>query len=212
MRSRSSTEMTRFSAARLLDRAEQAALAALFSWLLWRLLPEHGAALNIYSLALLISEGIVLLFVLTRHSTGNITSSPKEWVIAFGGTTAALLVEGSSDPFLPQLGLALLLIGLGVHLSAKLVLRRSFGVVAADRGVKISGPYNIVRHPMYLGYAVTHIGFFLAVPSVWNGLVYAVTWTLLLSRIMAEERMLMRNAQYQEYQTKVPHRLIPLVW
>jgi hypothetical protein len=36
--------------------------------------------------------------------------------------------------FLPQLGFCVILIGLILHLGAKLNLRRSFGIVPADRG------------------------------------------------------------------------------
>ncbi len=34
----------------------------------------------------------------------------------------------------------------------KVLLGLSFGVVAANRGVKIGGPYSFIRHPMYAGY------------------------------------------------------------
>ena len=63
--------------------------------------------------------------------------------------------------FLPQLGFCVILIGLILHLGAKLNLRRSFGIVPADRGVKTLGLYAFVRHPMYLGYMVAHVGFLL---------------------------------------------------
>ena len=61
---------------------------------------------------------------------------------------------------------AITISGFVLQLSAKLTLRRSFGVVAANRGVKASGPYRLVRHPMYAGYALTHVGFLLAGPNL----------------------------------------------
>ena len=48
-----------------------------------------------------------------------------------------------------RLGLsgAIMLIGLYVQISAKVILGRSFGLIAANRGIKVEGPYRIVRHP-----------------------------------------------------------------
>ena len=56
---------------------------------------------------------------------------------------------------------------------AKLVLGRAFGIVAANRGVKVLGPYCLVRPPMYAGYTLTQFGFLLAMPSRLNALFYA---------------------------------------
>ena len=123
-----------------------------------------------------------------------------------------LLVEIGSTSFLPVLGFALITFGWVIHLTAKLTLRRSFGVVAANRGVKTSGIYALVRHPMYLGYFISHVGLVLAVPSVWNLFIYGVTWTCLIARIKAEERVLAKEAEYQAYKAKVRYRLIPWAW
>ena len=43
-----------------------------------------------------------------------------------------------------------MLIGLYVQISGKLILGRSFGLIAANRGIKVAGPYRIVRHPSML--------------------------------------------------------------
>jgi protein-S-isoprenylcysteine O-methyltransferase Ste14 len=47
----------------------------------------------------------------------------------------------------------------------------------ANRGVVSSGLYRLVRHPIYMGYLITHAGFLLANPTVWNiGMLLAPTW------------------------------------
>ena len=46
----------------------------------------------------------------------------------------------------------------------KITLGRSFGVVPANRGVVVGGPYNFVRHPIYTGYLITHVAFLVANP------------------------------------------------
>lgn len=122
------------------------------------------------------------------------------------------MIAKGGDPIHGTVGVFLMWFGIYIHLGAKLSLRRSFGCVAADRGIKVQGLYTMVRHPMYFGYFTVHIGYLLIAPSWWNLAVYAVTWSLLVARIFAEERLLQRNPEYQEYSTHVRYRLIPLVF
>jgi protein-S-isoprenylcysteine O-methyltransferase Ste14 len=49
----------------------------------------------------------------------------------------------------------------------KLSLGRSFGLAPANRGV-VSTTYRFARHPIYLGYLITHLGFLVANPTGWN--------------------------------------------
>lgn len=200
------------SHARLLDRFEQVVLVALYALLVWRMTPPNLAEAPLYLLMVMGSEATLIVFSLLRRPTDQIIASPTEWAIAFVGTLAALLVENSSSTFMPGLGSALLIGGWVVHMAAKLSLRRSFGIVAADRGLKTNGLYAVVRHPMYMGYLLTHLGFFLAVPSLWNGLVYVVAWSCLVRRMYTEERVLSGNPAYGAYRAKVRYRLIPGLW
>ena len=110
---------------------------------------------------------------------------------------------------MPGLGVFLLILGLWVHLGAKLSLFRSFGVVAANRGVEVKGLYRIVRHPMYAGYFISHIGFLMCVPSLWNVVLYSICWGLLVLRIYAEEKLLLKSLDYQVYKKRVLYRVIP---
>lgn len=97
-------------------------------------------------------------------------------------------------------------------MGAKFSLLRSFGLVAADRGIKQRGLYAVVRHPMYAGYIMTHIGFLLIAPSWWNLAVYIAAWVLIIVRISAEERVLSANPQYRDYMTGVRYRFLPGVF
>ena len=67
--------------------------------------------------------------------------------------------------------------GLCVNISAKLFLNRSFGIVAANRGIKRGGPYRLVRHPMYFGSILTQVGFVLASFKLTTLALYLVAWT-----------------------------------
>ncbi|MEM9168959.1 MAG: methyltransferase [Pseudomonadota bacterium] len=198
--------------ARIADRLDQAVLVGLYVWLVARLAPDGIWPQHAYAAALLVSEGAVVLFVLLRRSAEAISLRPKDWTLALGGTGAALLVDAGGAPFLPGLGVPLIVIGFAVHVGAKFSLRRSFGIVPADRGVKAGGLYRLVRHPMYLGYMISHAGFFLSAPSYWNFAVYAVAWALLVARAGLEEDFLMRNPDYRAYAKAVRRRLVPGVY
>lgn len=204
--------MAMHNSRRLVDLAEQGILLALYCWLIARMLPEHFPPQNWVSLMLLVSEGVVVAFVLARSPTDRISVSPRDWVVAFAGTFAVLLVGKGGEPLLGPTGGLLLLVGFAIHFGAKLSLWRSFGVVPADRGIKTRGLYAVVRHPMYFGYVISHLGFFLAAPSYWNAVVYLCAWSLFVARILAEEKILSTNSEYRAYQKKVRYRLMPGVF
>src|SRR3954452_6784901 len=182
---------------RAADRIDQLIAAGFYAWLCFRLLPKSFPPQHFYPLMLLLSEGMILLFLLIRRSTEKISVDPRDWIVAFGCTVLPLLVVNAETVFVPQVGAAVMLIGFIVQVGAKLNLRRRFGIVPADRGLQILGLYAVVRHPMYLGYMITHIGFLLAAPSAWNATVYAIAWLLFIRRIFLEERFLSANPDYR---------------
>ena len=76
----------------------------------------------------------------------------------------------------------------------------------------MGGPYRIVRHPIYLGYFVTHVGFLLTNWSPRNFALYILIYFFQISRILSEERILSEDAAYREYRGRVRFRLIPGVF
>lgn len=195
-----------------LDLLEKTLALTLYAWMFFRLWPQEWSSSQSASAILLLSEGLVVLFLIIRNPSKSISYNLYDWIIAAGGTMTALLVANGGEPIFATGGTFLMLYGLIVHLGAKISLFRSFGLVAANRGVKTNGLYRLVRHPMYAGYMLTHIGFLLIHPSLWNFGVYIITWSFLIARIMAEEKLLSKDVQYKEYMAKVPWRLIPFVF
>ena len=98
--------------------------------------------------------------------------------------------------------------GVLLQIYAKWSLRRSFGLLPANRGVVVVGPYRVIRHPMYLGYLVTDIGFLAANFGVRNLAIVLVQWALQAVRIVKEEQLLSKDATYRDYMSRVCYRLI----
>ena len=117
---------------------------------------------------------------------------------------------GGGHPLAPDaVGYGLMAAGLLLNFYAKAALWRSFGLVAANRGVKSSGPYRMVRHPMYLGYTITQVGFCLLNPTWTNIGLYSSAFVLQILRLRAEEELLAKDPAYAEYMTHTRFRLIP---
>ena len=194
---------------RVADRIEQSVVSVLWAWLVYRAWPPGFTAEYASSVVLLISEGVVLLFLLLRRPTERISLKPWDWLIAAAGSFVPLLVTTNAPAFAPKFGTPLMLAGLIIHIGAKLSLNVSFGLVAANRGVKRRGFYRLVRHPMYAGYILGHIGFLLVRPTWWNAGLYSTQLVLLLLRIRAEERVLLADPSYRTFAEQVRYRLLP---
>ena len=91
-------------------------------------------------------------------------------------------------------------------------LRNRFSIVPEARGLVTAGPYELVRHPIYLGEITAGFGLVLPTLLTWHALVFAVFIGAQLARTHYEERMLRATyPQYEAYALKTP-RLIPFVF
>lgn len=85
--------------------------------------------------------------------------------------------------------------------------------VDSEQKVVTTGPYALVRHPMYFGVALLYIASPLALGSYWAILPALMIIPLLGARIRNEEEVLLRElVGYAEYRQKVKYRLLPGVW
>jgi protein-S-isoprenylcysteine O-methyltransferase Ste14 len=85
--------------------------------------------------------------------------------------------------------------------------------LAPDQKVISTGPYALVRHPMYSGALVMLAGMPIALGSWWGLLVMVAVMPALIWRLFDEEKFLARNLPgYIEYQNRVRYRLLPRLW
>ena len=201
----------------VLDTFERAAILLLFGSFLQALVVSIGTAIRcgqsvvIGDVMLLITETMMVFMVLFRRGAKSLSLRPGDWALAFSATCLSLLARpfpGQTHAW-DRVAILLTIIGLTTQLVSKLTLGRRFGVVAANRGLCTSGPYRLVRHPIYMGYVLLHTGFFLLNPTLWNLCIFATLYTIKIPRILAEERLLGQDPEYQQYMKKVRSRLIP---
>lgn len=191
-----------------LDWFERSAIVLLFAWLSYRI---YGSLDETpFNLFFLISEGAVALFVLLRRTTDQISVKPFDWAVGVAGTMLPMLLIPSGNGW--SGGAVCLIAGVALALGAKFSLRRSFGVVAANRGIKSDGLYGVVRHPMYLGYFLANAGVLMLNPSILNAGLLSLWTACQVARIQAEEHVLLQDPIYLAHSRKVRFRLLPLVY
>jgi protein-S-isoprenylcysteine O-methyltransferase Ste14 len=85
--------------------------------------------------------------------------------------------------------------------------------VADNQTVVSTGPYALVRHPMYTGGLIMLFGIPLALGSWWGMLINLPMTGAIIWRLLDEEKFLLTNLPgYAGYREKVHFRLIPWVW
>jgi protein-S-isoprenylcysteine O-methyltransferase Ste14 len=195
----------------ILDAVERLVVLALYVWLVARVVDSLADGGRLVNGLLLVSEGLVIVFMLARRTTADVSRDPAHWLLAIASTCGPLLVSPSLGAPLvaPATAGGLWLAGTLVQVSAKLALGRSFGCVPAHRGLKRGGPYHFVRHPMYAGYLLSHLAFLLINPTLWNLAIYGFCDAMQVPRIFLEERLLNRDPGYRAYRDEVPWRVIP---
>ena len=164
--------------------------------------------------AFFVEQAWFVVAFLVRRRPHAVTGRLGPWLLAAGGTFGGLLFRpsGAHPPWGVAAGLVLQLAGLAMAVTALVVLGRSFGFVAADRGLVTRGPYAVIRHPVYAAYIVIQTGYLLQSVSVRNVAVLAFVTGCNIGRAIAEERVLAASADYESYRERVRWRLVPGLW
>jgi protein-S-isoprenylcysteine O-methyltransferase Ste14 len=165
-------------------------------------------------LLLLGSEALVVVLTVFRRAPASVDRSVEARVLTALSILGPPFVEPASVPAIaPEIAtVAVSACGLLVVIGGKLSLGRSFGLMPANRGIVSTGFYRLVRHPIYLGYLITHVAFVAANPILWNLALLVGADIALLARAVCEERTLSRDKGYRRYQARVRWRVLPGVF
>ncbi len=195
----------------LADRGARILVIALFSFMAVRIGADFLATGRLTGLLLLASEALVVVFTVLRRAPATVDRSMRARALTALSLLGPPLVKPSLfPPIAPEvITVGLSALGLFVVIGGKMSLGRSFGLIPANRGIVSTGLYRLVRHPIYLGYLITHLAFVAANPTLWNLALLLTADIALLARAVCEERTLARDDAYRHYQTKVRWRVVP---
>jgi protein-S-isoprenylcysteine O-methyltransferase Ste14 len=165
-------------------------------------------------LLLLLSEGLTLALVLFARRAVVRDLAPAAVASTVVAMTFFLWFEYADTLHLiPEwVGVTLQTVGMTWQIAAKIALGRSFGLLPAARGLVTNGPYRVVRHPIYLGYLIGHIGFLLSNFSLQNLLVLCALYGAQTIRMLREEAVLGESVAYRDYAARVRWRIVPFVF
>lgn len=125
----------------------------------------------------------------------------------FGWSSAPLVLVVAAE----------VMVALGYALFVRVLLENRYlsRIVEVDAGQKVitTGPYAVVRHPMYVGVVMMYLFSPLALGSLWGLIPMTLSLTAIPLRILNEEKVLLRDLPaYREYMEKTKYRLIPGLW
>ena len=185
-------------------------ILTLFSSMAMRLADDAAETGHVTGILLLVSEALVVALTLVRRNAGTVDRSWRARILTMFSTFGPPLVRPEATGLAPET-LTILISGLGliVVVFGKLSLGRSFGLSPANRGIVCSGLYKFVRHPIYLGYLITHAGFVIANPAGWNWCLLLAADAALMFRAVCEEKTLALDPEYSAYMQRVRWRVIP---
>lgn len=163
------------------------------------------------SLGLVAVNALFVFFFVSRRRARFVSTAPIAWILALAGTMLPLFLRPAETgiSWLVGLGAGLQVSGVALIVGAVLSLSRSFGIVPAHRGIRSTGLYAVVRHPLYVAEITFILGFVLANLSLQNVAVMTITAGFQVLRARREELFLTGDPVYREYCGQVRYRFLP---
>lgn len=193
-------------------------------WQGWLYFAVFMIASSIYSIYLAKNDPELL----RRRTEAGISyeKEPAQKVIIFllSATSMILMILAPLDVrwgwsyvpwYIVLLGDILVLISFYIFYLVAKVNTYAAANIRVEKGQKVitTGLYGYVRHPMYFGALFLLFGTPIALGSWWTLLLMPIFISLLIVRILNEEKLLAQNLPgYSAYQKTVTTRLIPFVW
>ena len=195
----------------LLSTAALITVMALFAIIHFQAWLDRGEPVG---LGLMIQETLAALLLLSRRRARTTDRSWRAWLVTGFGSFGMLASRPTNDPLfgLDYVYIVLQLVGTMAAVVSLFSLGRSFGLVAANRGIQTRGPYRFVRHPVYASYIITHVAYLLENPSLYNVAILVGVYICQYLRITSEEELLADDPAYQAYRARVRYRLAPFLY
>lgn len=163
-------------------------------------------------LLIVLMETIAAVFFIIRRDPDETHHTWQTWTTTTFGTLAPTLFRPTNATADLLVGDILQVGGLIMQIVALLYLSRSFGLLPAYRGIKSTGLYSLVRHPLYTAYVIAFFGYVINNQSLANIAVAIFGTAFLVMRIFCEEALLFKYADYKRYANRTRWRLIPALW
>ena len=193
-------------------------------WQGWAFIIVFTVSTNIIGVYLALKDPVLLERRIKAGPSAETRPAQKALIaVAFAGAIGLVIVSVLDHRFgwshvpawVSVLGNVLVALGLMIDL---LVFREnSYGASTIEmmEGQKVisTGPYALVRHPMYVGVLIMVVGVPLALGSYWGLLFMLLNVPILMLRILDEEKMLASDLDgYADYMRTVRYRLVPGLW
>ncbi len=188
------------------------ALAALYGFFLWAHVRAFSHAPRPSLLLVAGMETLFAAFFIVRRGAASVSRSAIAWSSTIAGTFLPVLlrpVDGAQDLLAAQVVQS---IGAAFSVYGIASLNRSVGLLPANRGIRTTGAYRWVRHPLYASYTLGNLGYLANNPSLANTLICMAALAAQLLRIRQEERLLIQDPVYANYAAGARWRLLPFVY
>ncbi len=195
------------------DLFARVALTSLCLALAVRFFQDFSRTGRVTGLMLVACEALVVVVTVTRRPATGVDRRWSSRTVAVLSAAGPMLSMPLGDAVYDAEAITAVVAcaGLCITTASILTLGRSFGFVPANRGIVSSGPYRLVRHPVYFGYLVNHGAFLAASPLAWNIAVLVIADIALVVRCFREEETLSGDPAYVRYRARVRWRLLPYV-
>ena len=158
---------------------------------------------------------LITLLIVRRTPIKRQQSISRRAIAFFGcyvGIAAQIFPVSTSVPWIAAVSAWLVIFGMLFSIFSLLWLGGSISIMPESRKLVTSGPYSVIRHPLYVGEQVAALGIALQARSSWVLAVLVLQFCCQMYRMMYEEEILTETfPEYVDY-SKNTARLIPWLY